>query len=119
MAETTVPPTGINGRKGGIANLRPFPKGVSGNPSGRPKKVVAVTQLAEEHSEAALKRLVKLMSSDKEQVALAAAQAILDRAMGKPKQSVDVNTKKDVADFDIAELYAIARTGGARDTEEN
>lgn len=102
-----------------LANLRPFRPGQSGNPAGRPKKVVAVTSLAEEHSEAALKKLVKLMSSDKEQVALAAAQAILDRAMGKPKQSLDVNTRKDVADFDLAELYAIARSGGARDTEEN
>lgn len=114
-AETVGNVTAISDRR--LANLRPFKKGQSGNPSGRPKKLVTVSQLAEDSSEKALKKLIALMDSDKDAVALAAAQAILDRAMGKPKQSLDVTKKKDVADFDIAELHAIARTGRTRDSE--
>lgn len=113
--KTVTAPSAISDKR--LANLRPFVKGQSGNPSGRPKKAVAIAELAEEASEKALKKLVSLINSDKEQVSLAAAQAVLDRAFGKPKQSVDVASKKDVADFDLAELYAIAKSGSAGDTE--
>jgi lipopolysaccharide biosynthesis regulator YciM len=94
----------------------PWQKGQSGNPNGRPKKVQTVAQLAEDNSEKALKKLIKLIDSDKDQVALAAAQAVLDRAMGKPKQSMDVNAnRKNAADYDESELYAIAGLGRSRD----
>lgn len=114
-AEAVANVTAIRDRR--LANLRPFRKGQSGNPAGRPRKLVTVSQLAEGSSEKALKKLIALMDSEKDTVALAAAQAILDRAMGKPKQSLDVTNKKDVADFDLAELHAIARSGRTRDSE--
>lgn len=74
-----------------IANLKPFKPGQSGNPSGRPKKDRDLTLLAKDESEKALKVLIKLMGSDDDRVALQAAQAILDRAVGKPRQTVDMN----------------------------
>ena len=93
----------------------PWQKGQSGNPNGRPKKLQTVAQLAEENSEKALKKLIALMDSDKDQVALAAAQAVLDRAMGKPKQSVDLNpNKKNAADYSESELLSIAGLGRSR-----
>lgn len=78
----------------GHANLlkgKRFEKGKSGNPGGRPKKAHDVVELARENSGKAVKRLVELIDSVDDRVALAAAQAVLDRAVGKPKQIVDVN----------------------------
>lgn len=92
MDEAQAKATGSRERSN--ANLRPFVKGQSGNPSGRAKKVKAVVEEAEKNAEKALKRLARMIDSDDEKVALAACQAILDRAIGKPKQSMEV--KSDV-----------------------
>ena len=71
-----------------------FKPGVSGNPNGRPKKQLAVQKSAEDHIEDALKVLVDAMKDPDPKVRIAAANAILDRGMGKPKQSVEM--KADV-----------------------
>ncbi len=81
-------------REKSLANLKKFQKGVSGNPAGRAKKVKEIDALAKKNSEKALRKLVALIDSNDDRVALSAAQAILDRAVGKPKQSVDI--KPDV-----------------------
>ena len=68
-----------------------FIKGVSGNKGGRPKSQTGVLALARSNSIEAIERLVKLMrTAESEQVQLNAANAILDRAYGKPKESKDV-----------------------------
>lgn len=87
-----------------------FKPGQSGNPSGRPKKVRALEDEASKHAGKALQRLVELMDSEDERVALAAAERVLDRAVGRPRQTVanEVTRKRDVADIDDAELAAIA-----------
>ena len=67
---------------------RPFPKGVSGNPGGRPKGNPAVKALLKEHSVEAAEKLVELLTCGLEKVELAAAQEILNRTEGKPLESV-------------------------------
>lgn len=96
---------------------KPFKPGQSGNPSGRPKVVSHIRDLAQKHGEEALKTVVALMRSEDERVALAAAQVVLDRAYGKPIQQVDVNDTRDMVDLTDADLAAIATAGRERDPE--
>jgi hypothetical protein len=70
-----------------------FEKGKSGNPGGRPKEDPEVKILARQHSKDAVERLVYWMHSENAKASVSAAQAILDRAWGKPSQSVDLGTK--------------------------
>ena len=87
-------------------NVKPFPKGVSGNPAGKPKGT--------EHSKTRLKRLLDLVQKkknpitgqeeeftvlelmDMQMIAKAlrgdqrAYQEVIDRLEGKPKQSTEV-----------------------------
>lgn len=87
-------------------NLKPFPKGVSGNPAGKPKGT--------EHSKTRLKRILDLVQKrknpitgeeetftvlelmDMQMIAKAlkgdqrAYQEVMDRLEGKPKQSTEV-----------------------------
>lgn len=72
-----------------------FQPGVSGNPSGRPKEATEVKALARSHSKAAVKKLVALMDSDDEKTALAAANSVLDRGIGKPAQVLIGDSDED------------------------
>jgi len=67
-----------------------FIKGQSGNPSGRPKNTHDVRVLAKRYTQEALEKLVEWMRSDNPKASVAAAMAILDRAHGKPAQTVQV-----------------------------
>ncbi len=72
----------------------PFIKGQPGGP-GRPKLAERVLfnlkMAAREHSEAALRKVISLMESTDDRVALMAAQIVLDRGYGKPEQRVDAD----------------------------
>lgn len=82
-----------------------FVKGKSGNPSGRPKVVLAdgksLADLAREHTQDAIDTLVRVCTSIEapEAAQVAAANAILDRGWGKPKQEMDLNVKEDRAEI--------------------
>jgi hypothetical protein len=68
-----------------------FKKGTSGNPGGKPKAIVEVQTLAREHSREAIEGLVRILRDEKTPPAavVAAANALLDRAWGRPSQSVE------------------------------
>ena len=65
-------------------------KGQSGNPTGRPKEYAEVRTLARAESAEAIKTLATIMRSKKElaRTRVAAAEALLNRAWGKPTQPV-------------------------------
>jgi hypothetical protein len=69
---------------------RPWPKGVSGNPGGRPgPDLREVREAARKLAPLAMERLGVLVRKGPAQVQLAAAIAILDRAYGKPPQALE------------------------------
>lgn len=71
---------------------RPFQKGKSGNPGGRPKKtpeLVEVENLCKQLSPRAVERLAEWMEDDNPRASVAAAQSILERAFGKPRQPIE------------------------------
>ncbi len=70
--------------------------GQSGNPGGRPKEVAEVKALARKHTQEALETLAKLMKSGTpDRTRVAAAEAILDRAWGRPSQAIDHGVSND------------------------
>ena len=76
---------------------RPFKKGRSGNPGGRPKIIGDVRALAREHTAEALATLVRLAKgAEREETQLAAALALLDRGWGKPTQAVEATPPEQV-----------------------
>jgi HEAT repeat protein len=76
----------------------PFVKGQSGNPGGRPKALQDIVQLCKEKSPEAIKRIISLVKSDDERVALAAAQTLLDRGFGKPMQQIEHSGEISIAE---------------------
>lgn len=68
-----------------------FVKGQSGNPSGRPKIPPNVRDAARSLTMTALRTLEEVCANGVSEAArVAAAQAILDRAWGKPQQHVEL-----------------------------
>ena len=69
---------------------KPFKKGHSGNPGGRPKVVAEVKELAREHTSEAIETLVSIMANAESTPAarVSAANSLLDRGYGKPPQHI-------------------------------
>ena len=91
------------------ARGRPFQKGQSGNPAGRPKMPEDVKSKIRCACPEAVDYLIELMSNPKEKTAyrLDAAKTLLDRGYGKPVQMQDVQLEMSGAvDLD-AQIRAI------------
>ena len=87
---------------------RPFVKGQSGNPGGRPRVVAEVRELARAHAPEAITELVRLTKEAKSDTArIAAIKELLDRAYGKATQLVTVeNDEPSLTDMNLNELRA-------------
>jgi hypothetical protein len=89
---------------------RPFAKGQSGNPGGRPKELRDIVELARSHGPEAIKTLADVMNNDQAPPAarVAASTAILDRGYGKPPQTIDanVNMMDNLSDAELAGLVS-------------
>ena len=69
---------------------RPFKKGESGNPGGRPKVIGELRALARAHAPDAIKELARLAIKAKSEAArVAAIRELLDRGYGKVQQMVE------------------------------
>jgi len=64
-----------------------FPKGVSGNPGGKPKGYTEFMAACREHTQEALAKVVGHMGSSNERISLDAAQYLIDRGWGKAPQA--------------------------------
>src|SRR5512145_1014294 len=68
-----------------------FKKGESGNPGGRPKLPAEMREIFQSRGFEAAEILVKHLRASDPRVSVAAAKEILDRAYGKPVQSINVD----------------------------
>ena len=83
------------GKPNPIRGNKPFPKGVSGNPKGRPKlpdiKDLMAAVLGEEKSAgmSEAERILRAIRAKAAKGDVRAAEFLYDRGYGKPKQQVD------------------------------
>lgn len=106
-ADATDDRTANSGKKrGNSANLKPFQKGVSGNPGGKPKQFFDVQRLARQHSPRAFQRILELVESDDERIAYMASNTVLERAYGKVQAAPDENGKDGRVTINIVKLAA-------------
>lgn len=78
-------------------NLKSYKKGQSGNPNGRPRKLPALDKLMadvlgeEKDGITAGEAILKALRAKATKGDVRAAEVLLDRAYGKPKQTTDTN----------------------------
>jgi hypothetical protein len=97
------------------AAMPQFVKGRSGNPGGRPAVPPELREAARARTLEALETLTTIMRDDKAPAAarVSAATAVLDRAWGKPAQSLQVDDRRrEVDEMGTEELVQFLRRAG-------
>src|SRR5882724_150043 len=89
-----------------------FEPGKSGNPGGRPKIPPEIKELVAEATPAAMRKIIRLVASKDERVALAAAQYVAVRHLGRPSQHIDADVRHDSLPALLAGIL-----GGTQDAE--
>jgi len=113
----------------GRARGRPFGPNNRGNPGGRPKIPEDIKKGFRERTKAALEALDRAMLEGGA-VAVRAAEVILDRAWGKPRQEIEVDAKVDaevkqksdiskLTNDELRQIVAIYETAEARDISDS
>jgi len=107
-----------------MTNSGHFQKGKSGNPGGRPVITSEVRELARKSAPKAFERILKLMNDKNPRIAMAASNAVLDRAYGKPSPeertaSIAMRPVKSAADVveAISDLLMATAKGEVSITE--
>jgi hypothetical protein len=75
---------------------RPFKKGQTGNPNGRPRKtpeIVEVETLAQTYTAEAVERLAFWMRSDNAKASVSAANTLIERGHGKARQQIEARVE--------------------------
>lgn len=101
-----------------LQNLKPFPKGVSGNPKGRPKSITLSEALRRVLGEAMPSEpestyadtIARVLCEEATRGNVAAAREIADRTEGRPKQAIDV-------DLSVMDWRELARTYGLNEQD--
>ncbi len=80
-------------KRGNPQNLIHYKPGQSGNPGGRKAMPPEIVEALDAATPRAVARLVELIESNDERVALTAAETVLSRRYGKPVQAVDAKVE--------------------------
>jgi hypothetical protein len=81
-----------------------FPAGQSGNPGGRTAEFAECQRICRVATPDAARRLIELMSSFDERVALMAADKLIERAWGKPREYDPKAEEPPAPDIDLSQL---------------
>jgi hypothetical protein len=102
-----LPPRRINGR---------FAPGVSGNPGGVSEIRREMQELARLHSVEAIETAVRIMRTGKSETnRLMAVSMILDRAWGKPRQSVELEHQGQTLEEMLTAIWSAKRAAAAQE----
>src|SRR5262249_2154711 len=91
------------------ANLKSaWPKGHSGNPGARPKVLADLRDWCRQHTQAAVRELIRLCTkARREEVRLAAIRELLDRGFGRPVSADCSIMTQNVADKPVASVVYV------------